>query len=145
MDLDFLLRAVQVANVRYVDEVWGNFRLIEGTKTLADMHSGTVMHRQDHVMRRYRKDLPLPQRMRVFIFSHLLTWNKYRRNMAQTYLGNALAYFEQHDFHHLRHRLIVGLLYDPAALRHRWVISIGLESMIGSALMGRFRRLRRRR
>jgi glycosyltransferase involved in cell wall biosynthesis len=33
MDLDFILRAVQVANVKYVDELFGNFRLIPGTKT----------------------------------------------------------------------------------------------------------------
>lgn len=36
MDLDFILRAVQVANVKYVDEVFGNFRLIPGTKTYED-------------------------------------------------------------------------------------------------------------
>jgi len=32
MDVDFLLRAIQVATVKYVDETWGNFREIEGTK-----------------------------------------------------------------------------------------------------------------
>jgi glycosyltransferase involved in cell wall biosynthesis len=37
MDLDFILRAVQVANVIYVDELFGNFRLIPGTKTYEDL------------------------------------------------------------------------------------------------------------
>ena len=42
LDLDFLLRAVQVAHVEYVDEVWGNQRLIEGTKTFDDIKSGKI-------------------------------------------------------------------------------------------------------
>jgi glycosyltransferase involved in cell wall biosynthesis len=46
MDLDFLIRAVQVAKVRYVDQVWGNWRRIEGTKTLSDDISGTMKQRK---------------------------------------------------------------------------------------------------
>jgi glycosyltransferase involved in cell wall biosynthesis len=36
MDLDFILRAVQIANIRYIDEIFGNYRLIPGTKTYED-------------------------------------------------------------------------------------------------------------
>src|SRR5208283_3867853 len=36
LDLDFILKAVRVAKVRYVDESWGNYRFIEGTKTFED-------------------------------------------------------------------------------------------------------------
>lgn len=34
MDLDFIFKAVQNANVKYVDEILGNHRQIEGTKTV---------------------------------------------------------------------------------------------------------------
>lgn len=63
MDLDFLLRAVQVATIKYIDETWGNWMRIEGTKT----HSLWESHERgyqllDRLLRYYRKDLPLPQR-----------------------------------------------------------------------------------
>ncbi|MDJ0845198.1 glycosyltransferase family 2 protein [Crocosphaera sp.] len=40
MDLDFLFRVVQKANIKYVDEVWGNYRYIPGTKTFKDRRKG---------------------------------------------------------------------------------------------------------
>jgi len=60
LDVDFILRAVQVAHVRYCDEIWGNFRLLQGTKTWKDIQSGT--ERAAHLLRFYRKDLPRHQR-----------------------------------------------------------------------------------
>jgi glycosyltransferase involved in cell wall biosynthesis len=36
MDLDFILRAIQVANIKYTDEIFGNYRFIPGTKTYED-------------------------------------------------------------------------------------------------------------
>lgn len=60
LDVDFLLRAVQVAHVYYFDEIWGNFRLLEGTKTWKDIQSGA--DRASHLMKLYRKDLTRQQR-----------------------------------------------------------------------------------
>ncbi len=57
MDLDFILRAVQRANVVYVDEIWGNYRRLDGTKTVNDMKEGQMNQRVNHLLRRYRKDL----------------------------------------------------------------------------------------
>lgn len=57
MDLDFILRAVQVATVKYIDEIWGNFRLIEGTKTFNDLKSGQVIRRKKSIFSNYRKDI----------------------------------------------------------------------------------------
>ncbi|MBW4691936.1 MAG: glycosyltransferase [Lyngbya sp. HA4199-MV5] len=63
MDLEFLLRAVQVANVVYVDQVWGNYRRLEGTKTVDDMKNGQTNQRVMQLLKRYRNDLsPLQQR-----------------------------------------------------------------------------------
>lgn len=65
MDVDFLLRAIQVATVKYVDETWGNFREIEGTKTVNDGKSGQGYYRMECLLRLYRKELTLFQRWQV--------------------------------------------------------------------------------
>ena len=67
MDLDFLLKAVQVATVKYVDETWGNFRLIEGTKTFNGNTSGQTFSRLEVILKDYRKALPLFQQWKVAI------------------------------------------------------------------------------
>jgi len=66
MDLDFMLRAVQAANVVYVDEIWGNYRRLEGTKTVNDMHNGQMNQRVMQLLKHYRKQLPLHQQMQLF-------------------------------------------------------------------------------
>ncbi|MBJ6727032.1 glycosyltransferase family 2 protein [Geomesophilobacter sediminis] len=58
LDLEFLLRAVQKAQVRYVDETFGYFRLIRGTKTFSDWEAGSNVGRCQTLLLRYRKDLP---------------------------------------------------------------------------------------
>ncbi len=58
LDLEFLLRALPAAHVRYRDEIWGNFRLIEGTKTFCDKESGNNLNRIDAVLASFRKELP---------------------------------------------------------------------------------------
>ena len=57
MDVDFLLRAVQVAHTRYVNEVWGNFLFYAGTKTYDDMQSDLAFKRLKELFRKYRKNL----------------------------------------------------------------------------------------
>ena len=76
LDVDFILRAVQVAHVKYYDEIWGNFHLLKGTKTWKDIQSGT--DRAAHLLRFYRKYLPRHQQWCVAILyplcnSHVLT------------------------------------------------------------------------
>jgi glycosyltransferase involved in cell wall biosynthesis len=65
MDVDFLLRAVQDAKLKYVDEIWGNYRKFEGTKTVNDIGSGQNMIRVHSLMKDYRQKLPLLQRWYV--------------------------------------------------------------------------------
>jgi glycosyltransferase involved in cell wall biosynthesis len=64
MDLDFILRAVQVAHVHYIDQIWGNYRRIEGTKTFIDMESGTADRRVRQLLRKYRQYLTPIERIR---------------------------------------------------------------------------------
>jgi glycosyltransferase involved in cell wall biosynthesis len=71
LDLDFLLRAVQVAHVKYVDETWGNFRRFEGTKTFSIMQSKTHGSINQRVIEKFYKQLPLHQKvfmMAVYTF-----------------------------------------------------------------------------
>ncbi len=82
LDLDFLLRAVQVSHVTYVDENWGNFRFIEGTKTFSDTHAGNNINRYQAVLDSYKKDLP-PKIQKWFelfkaavVCRHLLGYSK---------------------------------------------------------------------
>jgi glycosyltransferase involved in cell wall biosynthesis len=63
MDMDFLFRAVQVANCRYIDRLFGHFRLIPGTKTLADIQAATADARFLCLKRKYVKSLPFRTRL----------------------------------------------------------------------------------
>lgn len=63
MDIDFLLRAVQVANTKYQDEIWGNHRQISGTKTVRDKKSGNIKPRIRNLLKKHRKSLPLTKRL----------------------------------------------------------------------------------
>jgi glycosyltransferase involved in cell wall biosynthesis len=67
MDLDFILRAVQVANTKYIDEFWGNFRMIEGTKTVTDSKNGQGALRKKNILKNYQQFLPLFQRVYVLV------------------------------------------------------------------------------
>lgn len=74
MDVEFLLKAVAVARVKYVDEDWGNFLYVEGTKTFEDVKSGGNRIRVNNLIEQYTKNLPFFQRVKVrfkrYIFSH---------------------------------------------------------------------------
>ncbi len=59
MDLDFLLRALSIANVYYYDETWGNFRWMEGTKTYKDYSAGLMLKRSDALRAKYYQKFSL--------------------------------------------------------------------------------------
>ena len=67
LDIDFLLRAVMTANVSYVDEVWGNYRKIPGTKTVIDIERGLCVPRFLALLERYRRTLPFRQRIEISV------------------------------------------------------------------------------
>lgn len=71
MDLDFLLRAIPHAQVKYVDEVIGNFRLIQGTKTHSDMKSGLMPARFQQLIHKHRKTLPIYQRYKTMLLGNV--------------------------------------------------------------------------
>lgn len=77
MDIDFILRAVQVANVKYVDEVWGNYRQITGSKTVERSKARKHGYYYYKLLEKYIRKLPSKQRVVVFL-GYFLTrfWQK---------------------------------------------------------------------
>jgi glycosyltransferase involved in cell wall biosynthesis len=69
MDLDFLLRAVRVAHVVYVDETWGNFRIHPEAKTVKERERGAHDRRRNRLLRRYRR--LLGPRARAALYAEL--------------------------------------------------------------------------
>lgn len=65
MDMDFILKAVQSAHVKYMDELWGNYRYLEGTKTFVDDQSGNNEIRVRAMINEHRKRLPMLKRFSI--------------------------------------------------------------------------------
>jgi glycosyltransferase involved in cell wall biosynthesis len=57
MDLDFILRAVQTVNVKYVNETWGNFQMLEESKTQLSIQRGEHANVLDMVFAKHRETL----------------------------------------------------------------------------------------
>jgi len=68
MDVDFLMKAVQKANALYVDEVWGNFRWMKGTKTFDDAKAGRMDQRLARLRKKYTGDLSFLERVDLGLF-----------------------------------------------------------------------------
>ncbi|NWF57766.1 MAG: glycosyltransferase [Fischerella sp.] len=92
MDLDFILRSVKHATVKYVDEVWGNFRLIEGTKTFNNVKTGRNIKSKKLIFDLYRKELSLSKRTvlvsKIYFFRTLMKIKKkvkYLKNKYKLY------------------------------------------------------------
>ena len=67
MDFDFILSCISVAEARYVDAHWGNFRLVPGCKTYEDTETGPQRVRE--IIEKHRRRLPAAQRMRMRVRS----------------------------------------------------------------------------
>ncbi len=72
LDWDFLLRAVRVAHVHYFNQTWGNYYLLPGTKTYADIQSGMNRLRWEKLVHSHRRELPIIPRIWVGLQSALL-------------------------------------------------------------------------
>lgn len=86
MDLDFLLRAVQVAHTHYLDCTLGNFRMLEGTKTTSDYAQGEGPRRKRRLLMHYRKDLPWLERQYVAVAYELYELKRQLKTSAYTLL-----------------------------------------------------------
>ncbi len=75
MDLDFIFKAVQNANVKYVNQILGNHRQIEGTKTINLVQSGNHSQHLSTLIEEHRKKLTYFQQFQVkclkFVYSKI--------------------------------------------------------------------------
>ena len=65
LDVDFIIRAFQNANIIYCDEIWGHHRYLPGTKTYEDDMSGNNPLRLKKLTSSYIKRLPLADRIHI--------------------------------------------------------------------------------
>jgi glycosyltransferase involved in cell wall biosynthesis len=83
MDLDFLLRALPLANKLRVDEVWGNMRYVPGTKTFDDKVDGMARARVEAALAKHA------QRQRIsFIVPAYNCEDTLAESIASIYNGN---------------------------------------------------------
>jgi glycosyltransferase involved in cell wall biosynthesis len=86
LDWDFLLRTVQVSHVHYFDEIWGNYYLIQGTKTFSDIENGNNRLRVAKLLKNHRSKLPPIQR----------AWIGLQAALLDNPVGSSLHYFFVH-------------------------------------------------
>lgn len=100
MDIDFLMKTVQSATVKYFDETWGNFRKIPGTKTLSVLKDGTERIRHQQIFKTYVKNLSLFQQIEVSyrrLVIRIKYFSKYPERLPQAIKRN-LPWFFKADF-----------------------------------------------
>lgn len=77
MDLEFIYRVVQVANLHYVDEIWGNYIQLPESKTQTDKARGESSDRAEAVRIKFRQQLS-PLRRIIYYMEHHYAWFMYR-------------------------------------------------------------------
>lgn len=90
MDVDFIFRAVQVVDIKHLDETWGNYREIEGTKTILDWRSGEGAKRSYALIKRYRQQLPIHLQIQSTILYFLLNSPRKTLQSAKKGMGKTL-------------------------------------------------------
>lgn len=86
MDLDFILKTIQEANLVYVDELWGNYRQIEGTKTVSSGNENKAKQYRIRILEKHRKSLPFLQRLQAVLGVSVIYKIKYFSSHPQDIL-----------------------------------------------------------
>jgi hypothetical protein len=76
MDMHFIFRAVQAANIVYVNKILGNYRYLEGTRTFEDTKNGMNSVRVKSITDAYRQQQPAYLRAWLSLSE---TWESLRR------------------------------------------------------------------
>jgi len=79
LDLDFILRAAMHVKPVYVNESFGNYRYLQGTKTFEDMKRGSGDVRFRQLIKKYRQRLTPAKKFKVFYFIILGKFFKFIR------------------------------------------------------------------
>lgn len=92
LDVDFLFRAVSVANIKYVDRVFGNYRMLSGTKTVESIRSGQSSARVERLIKKYRQQLPTIKRINLaFQYSLFKLMRRIRNRLSLDLLIHGMA------------------------------------------------------
>jgi glycosyltransferase involved in cell wall biosynthesis len=89
LDYEFILRAVQAAQLKYVDEHWGNFRLLEDAKTGQNIKLENMARIDAAMFAKFHAELPPVKRKRILFFYKLHNF------LARSQLLVALLYFSR--------------------------------------------------
>jgi hypothetical protein len=74
--MHFIFRAVQAANIVYVNKILGNYRYLEGTRTFEDTKNGMNSVRVKSITDAYRQQQPAYLRAWLSLSE---TWESLRR------------------------------------------------------------------
>jgi len=88
-DVDFLLRAFNAAKVHYVDQCWGNYRIMPGSVTDKLVQAGLLDSGLDKIFKRHLKTYPF--------FRRVFVWTALRLNK-----NPRLMYYIERLIHYLR-------------------------------------------
>ncbi len=68
MDLEFILKTRLFCSFTYVDEDWGNFRMLPNTKTFTEMEGDLLGIRKQKLLKKFQKEATMYIRLRVFMY-----------------------------------------------------------------------------
>jgi glycosyltransferase involved in cell wall biosynthesis len=94
LDVEFIYDAVQQAKVIQVDQVWGNYRMLKGTKTKEVIDSGNYWENFSRFTERYVHRLPLTlqyQYRALLLLEKVTGWTKKKYRSLRSYRERLLG------------------------------------------------------
>lgn len=91
MDLEFILRALPKAHTKYVDRIWGNYRLLEDTKTFRSLQAGKTYQIIGKLFKTHTELLPWFPRMYIKIKGKI-----WLAGIKIKYYGGRILYYVDH-------------------------------------------------
>lgn len=95
MDIEFLVRVSFVAKMQYISSIWGNFRLLPGTKTVADDEAGLLTQRKKNLYNKILSESSFLIRIRtklIILQQRLKRW--YFNLRKKLFLPFDMVYFK---------------------------------------------------
>jgi glycosyltransferase involved in cell wall biosynthesis len=86
MDLKFILEVVQIANLKYIDETWGNFTYHRDAKTFNHIRFELGYDRYEDLLASYIKNLPLLKKIKVSLLLRFKYFLKYPHHLPRSIL-----------------------------------------------------------
>ncbi len=103
MNMDFILKVVQVAHVKYFDETWSNYIKHEDSKTVQDQEKQVKFGLNSSLLRRERmynecvRNLPLKQQIPMWFLRAIGTTYTYSK-FYYFFVIVRIQYFSRHPY-----------------------------------------------